>query len=325
MKPVDRMTVVWRHLRQNVSLAFNETASTYSFEYPDFQYTLPNNLMTTEQRKFYDDNGYLLIKDLIPHSLLDLFRQHFIEICEKKIDVGIMTLMKDISLAKTNAQGEYLYNKVQDIAYDEVFSKYMFYPKLLDYVECFTGPNIKAMHSMLINKPPDAGTLSSRHPVHQDLHYFPFRPAKRIVASWTAMERVTVDNGCLFVLPGTHKGNLHPHTYPDWDGAVNKMYHGVQGFDNHPKVFVEMEKGDTVFFHPLLLHGSGPNLTKGFRKAISFHFAASECEYIDVKGTIQDNIRQEVEEIARRRGAELDFCTIWRAKSRLARGIEVNL
>lgn len=40
------------------------------------------------------------------------------------------------------------------------------------------------------------------------------------------------------------------------------MYHGVQGFDNHPKVFVEMEKGDTVFFHPLLLHGSGPNLTK---------------------------------------------------------------
>lgn len=38
--------------------------------------------------------------------------------------------MKDISLAKTNAQGEYLYNKVQEIAHDEVFSKYMFYPKV---------------------------------------------------------------------------------------------------------------------------------------------------------------------------------------------------
>lgn len=39
-----------------------------------------------------------------------------------------MTMMKDISLAKTNATGEFLYNKVQDIAYDEVFSQYMFYP-----------------------------------------------------------------------------------------------------------------------------------------------------------------------------------------------------
>lgn len=48
-----------------------------------------------------------------------------------------MTLMKDISLAKTNAQGEYLYNKVQDIAYDEVFSKYMFYPKVRIFIQFF--------------------------------------------------------------------------------------------------------------------------------------------------------------------------------------------
>lgn len=39
-----------------------------------------------------------------------------------------MTLMKDITLAKTNAKGEFLYNKIQNIAYDEVFSQYMFYP-----------------------------------------------------------------------------------------------------------------------------------------------------------------------------------------------------
>lgn len=33
--------------------------------------------------------------------------------------------MKDVSLAKTDAKGEYLYNKVQDIAWDEVFSQYI--------------------------------------------------------------------------------------------------------------------------------------------------------------------------------------------------------
>lgn len=45
------------------------------------------------------------------------------------------------------------------------------------------------------------------------------------------------------------------------------MYHGILDYkqDNN-RVHVEMEKGDTVFFHPLLIHGSGRNKTQGFRK-----------------------------------------------------------
>lgn len=56
------------------------------------------------------------------------------------------------------------------------------------------------------------------HCVSQDLHYFAFRPADRIVATWTAMQTVTKANGCLFVLPGTHvnPGKLLPHGYPKW-------------------------------------------------------------------------------------------------------------
>ena len=50
-----------------------------------------------------------------------------------------------------------------------------------------------------------------------DLHYFPFRPADRIVCSWTAMQRINRENGCLVVLPGTHKGKLLQHDYPKWE------------------------------------------------------------------------------------------------------------
>ena len=84
----------------------------------------------------------------------------------------------------------------------------------MDYVECFTGPNISAMHSMLINKPPDSGVMTSIHPLHQDLYYFPFRPSNRIVGVWTALEKVTVENGCLIVTPGSHKTKLLEHGYP---------------------------------------------------------------------------------------------------------------
>lgn len=61
------------------------------------------------------------------------------------------------------------------------------------------------------------GNLTSRHPLHQDLHYFPFRPADRIVCSWTAMEKVNRMNGCLVAIPGTHAGELLDHDYPDWE------------------------------------------------------------------------------------------------------------
>ncbi len=45
------------------------------------------------------------------------------------------------------------------------------------------------------------------------------------------------------------------------------MYHGIMDYDpSHPRVHLEMQAGDTVLFHPLLIHGSGTNRTAGFRK-----------------------------------------------------------
>jgi hypothetical protein len=150
--------------------------------------------------------------------------------------------------------------QIQDFLFDDVLFKYCTYPAMVDVIESIIGPNITGAHSMLINKPPDSDPGASLHPMHQDLHYFPFRPAEKIAASWTAMERVDENNGCLYVVPGTHKGQLYEHTYPD--GYKNKLYHGIHGLDHLKKVHVVMEKGDTVFFHPVLLHGSGPNCTK---------------------------------------------------------------
>lgn len=91
--------------------------------------------------------------------------------------------------------------------------------------------------------------------MHQDLHYFPFRPADRIVCSWTAMERADKTNGCLVVQPGTHKEPLKPHAYPQWEvewggspwrhgawdkaEALSKAFSGQirSRFQLHPKAF----------------------------------------------------------------------------------------
>ncbi|XP_065345938.1 phytanoyl-CoA dioxygenase, peroxisomal-like [Cloeon dipterum] len=320
----DRIKTIQRHLlAPNLSLKPTAAVGGPSGQ---FRYTLDNPLLTPQQREFYEINGFIVIPNVVEPELMGICAQRFIDLCEGKFDKGSMTMMKDVSLMERGATGQFLYNKVQDIAFDDVFSKYILHERLLDYVQCFTGPNIMAMHTMLINKPPDSGAMTSRHPLHQDLHYFPFRPADRIVAAWTAMEPVTADNGCLVVLPGSHrKGVLYQHEYPEWEGGVNKFYHGIRGFEDEPLLLLPMNPGDTVFFHPLIIHGSGANVTKGFRKAISCHYAAAECEYIDVKGTSQENIAVEIESLLKKRGLEADYNSLWHYRSRLARGVSVNL
>ncbi|CAN9508144.1 unnamed protein product [Ophioblennius macclurei] len=327
----DRIRVVAGHLdrRAAVLRAAPTSAQTLiSGGSPCFRYSLDNDLLTPEQRISYEENGFLLIKNLVSEEDINRFGKEFERICRRQVDVPGLVVMRDVAIGKSEyVADQRAINKIQDFQEDPELFRYCTLPQILKYVSCFTGPNVMAMHTMLINKPPDAGKKTSRHPMHQDLHYFPFRPCDRIVCSWTAMEKVNRQNGCLVVLPGTHKGTLLEHDYPEWEGGVNKMYHGVRDYDqNLPRVHLEMEKGDTVFFHPLLIHGSGMNQTQGFRKAISCHYSSSDCYYIDVKGTTQENIEKEVTDIAMRRfGADVTFQDSWAFRGRLVQGERISM
>ena len=60
----------------------------------------------------------------------------------------------------------------------------------------------------------------------------------------------------------------------------NAGYFGALELDmDIPRVHLEMEPGDIAFFHPLLIHGSGRNRTKGFRRTILTHYASARCRY----------------------------------------------
>lgn len=314
-----RLSVIKRHLSQSTANATK----------PNLKYTVPHGVLTQQQRLEYEKNGFVVVKNLIQPEKLDKYKSRFQEICSKKIEVPFMTVMKDVTIAKSEfLQGEKAITKIQDFANDDELFEYCCLPEIVDHIKSMVGENVMAMHTMLINKPPDSGSMTSRHPLHQDLYYFPFRPQDRIVCAWTAMEKITRKNGCLVVVPGSHKGEFLKHGYPDWKGGVNKMYYGIQDFDfkGANLVHLEMEKGDTVFFHPILIHGSGTNRTDGFRKAISCHYAASECEYIDLSGTLQEGFKKEVEMIAAKKyDSKVSVEDVWKIKSRLVCGERKSL
>ncbi len=238
--------------------------------------------MTPEQQSSYKENGYLVVSGLFDPEELEAWAERLLAVVEGEVTPATdLLVMRDVMVAKGAAKPERRIEeiaKLQDLYNDPVLMGYIQHPRLLDWVERLIGSDFKAIHSMLINKPPN---LDGRHPLHQDLLYFPFRPADAIVCAWTALERMTRESGCLAVVPGSHRGELLPHEDPDWE-HVNYLYLGARGVVEHTeRVHLEMEPGETVLFHPLLLHGSGCNRSQGFRRAISAHYGSCRCQYLE--------------------------------------------
>ncbi len=227
----------------------------------------------------YWEHGWVLVPGLFEQPELECWSQRFEDIALGRAPAAKRTLvMRDVMVAKgavapkSNLEA---IAKLQDFENDAVLDAYNQHEGLLDCVESVLGPDLQSIHCMLINKPPG---VDGRHPLHQDLVYFPFRPADAVVGTWTALQRVTRENGCLVVVPGTQRGPLLEHQNVDWE-YVNAGYWGAKGAGAQlERVHIECEPGDTILFHPLILHGSGQNRTQGFRRAISCHYASTQCE-----------------------------------------------
>jgi phytanoyl-CoA hydroxylase len=238
--------------------------------------------LTPAQRDAYEADGYLRIPDLFTDAELASWRDRLQQLASGSAERSEgMLVMRDVMVARGAVvpdARERGIAKVQDFQNDPVLWRYAVHPRLVDCIESLIGADLASIHTMAINKPPG---VDGRHPLHQDLLYFPFRPAERIVAAWTALETCTRENGCLVVVPGSHREGLLPHENPDWE-YLNTGYFGACGVGPHPeRVHLEMETGETVLFHPLLLHGSGRNRSDGFRRSISAHYASAACRFLD--------------------------------------------
>jgi phytanoyl-CoA hydroxylase len=232
------------------------------------------------ERAHYVEQGYVVVPGLFDEKSLKDWRDRLTDIVDGRIPPAEhMLVMKDVMIAKgavrASSPAEAI-AKVQDFEQDPVLYAYAKDDRLLDCVASLIGEDLLSIHTMLINKPPN---VDGRHPLHQDIIYFPFRPGDRIVGTWTALEKVDRENGCLVAIPGSHRGEIMSHEHPDWE-HINFGYVGVKGIGaDDRRVHFELEPGDTIFFHPQLIHGSGRNRSKGFRRAISAHYASAHCEW----------------------------------------------
>lgn len=150
---------------------------------------------------------------------------------------------------------------------------YLGHPGITDALQDVIGQNVKCMQSMLFVK----ASGKPGQAWHQDEIYIPTRD-RSLTGVWIALDDATVENGCLWVIPGSHRRgilyNLEWHADPRFDCA-----HEARGFpwSNDEAVPVEVKAGSAVIFNGYLLHRSLPNYSTGhYRRALVNHYMSAE-------------------------------------------------
>ena len=128
------------------------------------------------------------------------------------------------------------------------------HPDILDMVEQLIGPDLVMWGSQVFSKAAGDGLAI---PWHQDGQYWPMRPLKNVTV-WIAIDPARVENGCMRVIPGTHRGGLMEHAFTDRPGlALNQGL--VDAVDEAAARDVELEPGQVSLHDAMVVHGSNAN------------------------------------------------------------------
>ena len=122
------------------------------------------------------------------------------------------------------------------------------------------------VQSMVIWKPPAIGGAVV---CHQDATFLITDPPS-VIGFWLALEDADAGNGCLFAIPGGHRGPLR-QLFHDVDGALVTETLDPAPFDEAAAVPLPAPKGTLVVLHGKLPHGSAPNRSERSRMAYTLH------------------------------------------------------
>ena len=162
------------------------------------------------------------------------------------------------------------------LAFDAGFLNVGRIPAILDMVEQLIGPDFALWNSSFFAKPARVGTKT---PWHQDGEYWPIRPLATC-SVWIAVDAATTDNGCLRVIPGSHRRReLGRHDFNGADGLSLPLEMRADQFDETEARDIVLERGQVSLHDIYLVHGSEPNLSDKPRRGMTLRYMPTTSRY----------------------------------------------
>lgn len=148
-------------------------------------------------------------------------------------------------------------------------------PELLDLVSAVIGPDIVLWASSVFCKPAGVGL---EVPWHQDGQYWPIHP-RATVTVWIALDEVTTENGCMRVIPGSHRMGEFSHEVSDREDLVLNNVLNDPRLDLSRAYDVVLEAGQLSLHDVNLVHGSQPNRSTRRRAGFAIRYMPSTSHY----------------------------------------------
>jgi phytanoyl-CoA hydroxylase len=229
--------------------------------------------LTREQRVQYDEQGFVRLRGFTGPEVCEHMLERVVALARAHAagdrDAPGLVL-PEANLADSVGNPEDLVSKIFRLHRDGVFAAFAADPRVTGSLVDLIGPRLDCFLSQFIFKNPGAWG----QPWHQDSSYFAFEPARPIVGAWLAVTEATLENGCLHVLPGSHREPVHEHV-PDRRPNANLGYVEIVDHDMAAAEPVLMDPGDLLLFDSHLMHRSTDNESAGIRAAMVFHYAAT--------------------------------------------------
>lgn len=145
-------------------------------------------------------------------------------------------------------------------------------PELVELVSSVIGDDVILWGCHVFCKPAGNGYET---PWHQDGHYWPIRPLATCTV-WVALEDSDTGNGCLRVIPGSHKEKrLHDHLHEDRTDLTLAQRLAPGTFDEGTAVDIELAAGEMSLHDVHMIHGARPNTSNRRRTGVALRYMPS--------------------------------------------------
>ncbi len=246
--------------------------------------------LTPEQVKFYETEGYLVLLDLLTEEDLAPAREammHKVDlIADALYEAGLIhDKLEDRPFAKRLAE---LFADLSDAeflrfgrSWRDRFPGYfhlMSHPKILDAVESLIGGEIFA-NPVYNVRPKVPRVAAGAVPWHQDKSYWPDANSNPVITVWIPLVDATLENGCLHIIPRTHKNRVlshHKETYSGTGYTELDDPHVQRARRRAPVVSLPLRAGGAILFNDRCIHMSTPNRSDHVRWSVDLRYQPTD-------------------------------------------------
>jgi len=260
--------------------------------------------MNADQIAAYERDGFLVLEDFVDQRACDRLRARAEELVREFDPAGVVSVFSTHEQTRTSdeyflASGDKIrfffeenafladgtlrqskersINKIGHALHDldPVFDQFSRTPKIKQLVSDLGITEPLLLQSMYIFKQPRIGGEVT---CHQDATFL-FTEPLRMFGLWFALEDATIENGCLWVIPGGHKFGLKSRFVRAEGGGTR-----FEVFDDTPWPEEKLQplkarKGTLIVLHGLLPHLSRENRSPGSRHAYTLHVIDASSDY----------------------------------------------